>query len=186
LAFCGRHPDRVIAATVLVGITPLRPDEIDRMIGFNQATWQLAVKGDRTALEALLEPVRRDMLADPLASFRTMMATAPEDDHRVMNDPSWQAAFTRSAREALAQGVQGWADEMEAITTRWDDIDLGAVRTSLTWYHAAADRSCPLTAAERLLAELPDARLVRWPDDVGHLHGYHLEGELLDELLQRG
>ena len=57
--------------------------------------------------------------------------------------------------------------------------------TSLTWYHAQGDRNCPLSAARRLVGRLPDARLVEWPEEGGHLYGFHHEGELLDELLAR-
>jgi hypothetical protein len=38
----------------------------------------------------------------------------------------------------------------------------------------------------RLVARLPNARLVQFGKDEGHLAAYHREGEILDELLARG
>jgi hypothetical protein len=43
------------------------------------------------------------------------MATAPADDLEIMADPVWQESFVRAMREALSQGVNGWADETIAM-----------------------------------------------------------------------
>ena len=186
LALCARHPERVRAASNLVGFAPLEDDERDRMLGLNQLSFGLAANGDREGLVALYGPLREQMLADPLAAFRGIMDTAPPSDLEVMSDPGWQAAFTRSVREALAPGIDGWVDESLAMAGPWDDVDVEGVRTSLTWYHAPGDRNCPISAARRLVDRLPDARFVEWPEDGGHLYGFHHEGEILDELLARG
>jgi hypothetical protein len=113
------------------------------------------------------------------------MERAPAADQQVMSDPRWQEGFVAHVSEALAQGVQGWADETFAILRPWVDINLPAVATSLTWWHAASDANCPLSAAERLVAALPNAHLVRFEDEEGHLAAFHREGEILDELLTR-
>lgn len=186
LAFCARHPDRVRAATNLVGISPLEPEEIELMIGLNAAAHPLAAAGDRDALTALLGPVREATLADPLAAFRQVMDTAPPSDRTIMDDPSWQEGFTRGITESLAVGLDGWIDECIAVSQPWDDVDVDAVAASLTWYHAAGDRNCPISAAKRLVAQLPNGRFVEWPEDGGHFYGYHHEGQILDELLGRG
>jgi pimeloyl-ACP methyl ester carboxylesterase len=52
----------------------------------------------------------------------------------------------------------------------------------VTWWHGEHDRNAPLTAVRRIIAQLPNARLVVWPD-AGHLTAYRLEGDILDELL---
>jgi len=58
LSFCERRPDRVVAATNLVGTAPLEPDEVEQMIGLNAAAHPLGAAGDRDALTELLGPVR--------------------------------------------------------------------------------------------------------------------------------
>ncbi len=184
LMFCQRHTDRVVAATILVGIAPLEPDEVASMIPLNQQVWHLASAGDREGVRAVLEPMRAAILADPLSAFREIMQHAPADDQAVMTDPNWQAAHERSVSEALGAGVDGWVDEAMAMHQSWNEIDPGAITTSITWQHAAADANCPQSAARRLVARLPSARFVTWPDEVGHLYGYHHEGEILDELFR--
>jgi len=112
------------------------------------------------------------------------MAQAPPSDHAVMADPLWQQAQDRAIREAFSQDVEGWLAESLALITRWDDIDVAAIRTSLVWYHGPHDRNAPLSAAQRLVARIPSARLVVWPE-AGHFETYHREAEVLDELLAR-
>jgi pimeloyl-ACP methyl ester carboxylesterase len=124
------------------------------------------------------------MLSDPLGAFHSIMDTAPPEDLAVMADPTWQKGFARALLESLGAGLDGWVDEAMALDGLWD-VEPSSVPTSVTWYHAAEDRNCPVAAARRLVAQLPDARFVEWTD-AGHLTAYHLEGEILDELLARG
>lgn len=186
LAFAARHPDRVRAMTILVGAAPVTEEEIDQTIGLNAQAHRLIRAGDREGLRALLEPVRSAMLADPIAGFRTVMDRAPDADRAVMADPQWQAAFAVANTEALRAGLEGWVDEAIALASPWEDIDLGAVRTSVTWWHGPRDANSPLSAARRVVEQLPDARLVLFEEEEGHLAAYHREGEILDELLARG
>lgn len=92
--------------------------------------------------------------------------------------------FVVAVTEALGAGLDGWVDESWALSAPWDDIDPVDVVTSVTWWHSTGDRNAPLSAARRLVDQLPDARFEVW-DDGGHLTAYRLEGELLDELLAR-
>jgi pimeloyl-ACP methyl ester carboxylesterase len=184
LALCARHPDRVAAATILSGAAPITDAEAAEMIPLNQQGRDLALAGDLAGLQELLRPLREAILDDPLASFRDIMSTAPPDDLEIMSDPQWQESFVRAVREALQQGVEGWADESFAMERRWDDIDLSAVRASVVWRHAPHDRNVPASAARRIVDALPSATWQEW-DDGGHLVAYRREGEVLDDLLSR-
>jgi len=186
LAFAARHPDRVRAMTVLVGAAPLTDDEVARMIPVNAQAHRLVRQGDLEGLRSLLGPLRTAVLADPIAGFGAAMDRAPEADRAVMADPQWQTEFALAVREALRPGLDGWIDEAVALASPWDDVDLAAVRSSVTWWHAPLDANAPLSAAVRLVEQLPDARLVQFGEDEGHLAAYHREGEILDELLARG
>ena len=184
LALCARHPERVSAATILAGASPITDAEAEEELPLNRQARMLALEHDVPALQTLLSPLRDAIVEDPLAAFRDIMATAPPDDLAIMSDPVWQDAFVRAAREALTQGIDGWVDETMAIINRWDEIELGAVSASVLWRHAPDDRNAPVTAARRVVDALPNARFEPW-DAGGHLVAYHREGEILDELLSR-
>lgn len=186
LMICQRHPDRIVAATILVGIAPMEEQEIGGMVPLNQAVWRRVTAGDRAGVVDILGPTREAILADPFGAFREIMASAPPDDQAVMSDPNWQATHARAMRESLGATLEGWVDEAMALDGSWAEIEPETITTSITWQHAAADANCPQSAARRLVARLPNARFVTWPDEVGHLYGYHHEGEILDELFARG
>jgi pimeloyl-ACP methyl ester carboxylesterase len=186
LAFAARHPDRVRAMTILVGAAPETEEEYADLVGVNQESHRLVASGDVEGLHSFLGGLRKEIVADPLAAFLAIMETAPEADRDVMADPRWQESFVVAMSESMAQGVEGWADESIALETRWDDIDLDAVTTSVTWWHAASDANASFTAAKRLVAGLPNARMELFPEHEGHMAGYHREAEILDDLLTRG
>lgn len=184
LAFAARHPERVAAGTIVVGAAPLVGAEVERQVPFNVETYRFVMASDFAGALARANDVRGENLTDPLASVRSIMSSAPPTDLAVMDDPHWQAAYMASAREMLRLGAEGWVDEVFAIFGRYGEIDLGAVRTSITWWHGAGDRNVPLSAARRAVSRLPAATLIEWEAE-GHLAAYHREGELLDELLRR-
>lgn len=184
LAFAARHPDRLIAATITVGLPPLNDDEYDLMIPLNASAFRAARAGDEAAVRELLAAPYEATKAAPLAGLELAMKTAPASDLEVMNDPIWRLAQEKAQAEAFAAGIDGWVDETLAMGGDWADIDLTAIHTSLTWWHGRTDRNCPFPAAERLIKQLPTATLREL--GAGHFEPYLREGDILDELLARG
>jgi pimeloyl-ACP methyl ester carboxylesterase len=184
LAFAARHPDRVRACAIGDGAAPLTDDELGQQVDLNVAGDGLARTGRAEELRLLLDEARTSILADPVAGFGAIMDTAPAADQEIMADPTWQAAFARGIREALAPGVDGWLDEALAINGDWHDVDVAAVTSTVTWWHSDADRNCPFSAAQRLVAQLPNARLIVLTG-AGHFIADDGEGQILDELLAR-
>jgi pimeloyl-ACP methyl ester carboxylesterase len=100
LAFAARHGNRVEATTIVVGSAPKEGREASFLIGLNAQTHRLATAGDREGMTRLLTTVRDSLLADPLASFRELMKTAPPADQEIMRQRSWQEMLTRGLTEA--------------------------------------------------------------------------------------
>jgi len=183
LDFAARHPERVRAATIMVGGAPLDPAEAAGMIDLNALGYRLFHEGKFEEILAITTEVTDAVLADPLGSIRGMMASAPEADRAIIEDPAWQRAFVIGVTEALRQGPGGWYDEDLAVEAPWG-VDFAAIETDVTWWHGDGDSNAPLSAAKRVVDALPSARLHVWPD-AGHLTPYHNEPEILDELLAR-
>ena len=117
LAFAARHPERVSAASVIVGAPTLEEEDLAGLIEINRDAWYAARKGWE-ALYDLLAPVRETILPDPLAGFRALMDAAPPSDQAVMDDPEWQRVAVEDATEAFRPGAEGWVDEGLALTLR--------------------------------------------------------------------
>jgi pimeloyl-ACP methyl ester carboxylesterase len=182
LAFAARHPERVQAATVVVGMAQIEEDDLEGLIEINRDGWYAAHEG-WDAMYALLAPKRVEILADPLAGFRAVMDAAPASDKAVMEDPDWQRVLIEDVTEAFRPGAEGWADEAMATILPWD-FDLSAVRCSVTWWHGEHDANAPITAVRRLLADLNSVDLRVW-SNAGHLEAYRRHDEILEELLAR-
>jgi len=183
LDFAARHPERVQAATILVGAAPLDTTEAAAMIELNALVYRLYHQGRLDELLRIASEVREEILGDPLGSFRGTMASAPDADRTILEDPVWQQGFVIGITEALRQGPGGWYDEVVAINGPWQ-IDFGSIHADVTWWHGDGDRNAPLSAARRVVDALPSARLHVW-SDAGHLTPYHHEPAILDELLSR-
>ncbi|MDQ2933733.1 MAG: hypothetical protein M3R49_01920 [Chloroflexota bacterium] len=138
LAFAARHPGRVRAATILVGAAQIVDDEASQLIGLNAEGYRLAKAGDADGMNRLLAPVRDSLLADAVASFGEVMEMAPPLDQAIMRVPPGSRPSPVGLGRHCARGVEGWVDESLALSASWPEIDLAAVRTSLTCGTATA------------------------------------------------
>jgi pimeloyl-ACP methyl ester carboxylesterase len=182
LALAAKHPDRVRAATVVVGGSPLEEEDVAGLIEINRAAWYAAREGWQ-ALYDLLAPLREEVLSDPLAGFKAIMESAPPSDQAVMESPDWQRVLVESVTEAFRPGADGWVDEGMALTLDWD-FDVADVRCSVAWWHGDHDANAPLAPVRRLVEGMSGVDLRVWTD-AGHLEPYHRYEEILAELLSR-
>jgi pimeloyl-ACP methyl ester carboxylesterase len=182
LAFAARHPARVRAASVVVGMVPLEEEDLGGLIQLNRDGWYAAREG-WDAMFNLLAPRREERLVDPLAASRATMAAAPASDKAVIEDPAWQRVFVEDVTEALRPGAEGWVDESMALFLPWD-FEPADVACGVTWWRGAHDANVPIAAVRRLLSGMSGVDLRVW-SDAGHLETYRRHDEILAELLAR-
>jgi len=179
LAFAARHPDRVSAVTVLVGAAPLAPDERARLVAVNRSSLEAAEHG-WDALHRHLEIVRQRILSS--GSWSTL-DDVPVSDREIMADPAWQRVDRANTVEALRQGAEGWADEALALIGPWD-FRPAEVLASVTWWHGTDDANVPFSAAQRVVAQLPNGGVQVWHNE-GHFAAIKHEPEAIYELVRR-
>ena len=180
LALAARHPDLVSAATVVVGGTPLQPDEVKQLVGVNAQGYAAAEKGWQE-LHALLVGIRERLLGDE--GMAGVLKDAPESDRKLMANPAWARIERENLAETLKQGAEGWTDESFAMHGKWD-FDPTRIRTSVTWWHGDDDKNAPLSAARRVVAQLPRVDLHVWHGE-GHFASLTHDKEIVAELLSR-
>lgn len=180
LAVAAGHPDRITAVTVVVGASPLAPDEVSRLVGVNAAGYEAAERGWEE-LHKLLILVRERLLGDE--GMAGVLSDAPPEDRAIMENPAWQRMSRTNTGEALRQGAEGWADESMALHRGWD-FDLATVRSTVTWWHGDSDMNAPLTAAQRAAARLRHVDMRVWHQE-GHFASLTHEAEIISELLRR-
>jgi pimeloyl-ACP methyl ester carboxylesterase len=180
LAVAAKHPRRIAAVSVIVGASPLEPDEVDRLVGVNAAGYAAAERG-WDALHELLSQVRVRLLGDE--GMAGVLSDAPPEDRAIMRDPAWQRVSRANTAEALRQGAEGWTDESMALHHPWD-FDPAQIRSTVTWWHGNNDKNAPLSAAKRAAARLKSVDLRVWHNE-GHFASLTHEAEIVRELLSR-
>ena len=183
LAMSAGHPDRVEAASVVIGAAPLEEEDIALLTALNAEGFRRSRSGGWQALYELLNEQRSALLEDPLAGFRAVMEGAPAADRAVMAEPAWQETMVASLREALRPGAQGWTDDAMVLFGAWD-FPPESVNLHVTWWHGRHDANSPLPAVERVVARMPDVDLRVW-EHAGHLEPYHRERDIVADLLSR-
>jgi pimeloyl-ACP methyl ester carboxylesterase len=180
LALAARHPDLVAAATVVVGGTPLEPDEVKQLVGVNAQGYAAAEKGWNELYELLVK-VRERLLGDE--GMAGVLKDAPETDRKLMADPAWRRIERENLAETLKQGAEGWTDESFAMHGKWD-FDPSVIEAPVTWWHGDDDKNAPLSAARRVVARLPKVDLRIWHNE-GHFASLTHDKEIVAELLSR-
>jgi pimeloyl-ACP methyl ester carboxylesterase len=180
LAMAAMHPERVSAVSVIVGSSPLDPEEAGRLVGVNAQGYAAAERG-WDDLHQLLVGVRERLLGED--GMAGVLSDAPPEDRAVMQNPAWQRISRTTVAEALRQGAEGWADESMALHNDWD-FDLEAIRAKVTWWHGDNDKNAPLSAARRAVARLNNVDLRVWHGE-GHFASLIHEPEIVRELLSR-
>ncbi len=180
LALAALHPERVSAVTVVVGGTPLIPEEVARLVGVNARGYELAEQGWEP-LHQFLVGVRSRLLSEE--GMQGVLSDAPEADRAIMRDMGWQRMSRENTAEALRQGAEGWADESLAMHREWD-FDLEDVVVPVTWWHGDDDMNAPLSAARRAAARLRRVHLRTWHDE-GHFVSLTHDREIVQELIGR-
>jgi pimeloyl-ACP methyl ester carboxylesterase len=181
LALAARHPEMVSAVTVVVGGTPLEPDEVEKLVGVNAKGYALAEQGWEP-LHDFLAQIRERLLSDE--GMQGVLADAPETDRKIMSDPLWQKLSRENLAETLKQGADGWADESFAMHGKWD-FEPADVEATVTWWHGDDDMNAPLSAARRVVAQLRKVDLRIWHHE-GHFASQTHDPEIVMELLSRG
>jgi len=175
-----KDPERITAVAVIVGSSPLEPDEVSRLVGVNAAGYAAAERG-WDSLHDLLLQVRIRILGDE--GMAGVLADAPPEDRAIMANPTWQKISRAVMAEALRQGAEGWADESMALHNGWD-FDPDEVHATVTWWAGDDDKNVPLSAAKRAAARLPKVDLRVWHNE-GHFASLTHETEIVRELLSR-
>src|SRR5438552_3539330 len=85
-----------------------------------------------------------------------------------------------------ATGTSGGGPHVLAVAALHPDRGgaVGDVKTSVTWWHGDDDMNAPLSAARRVVAQLPKVDLRTWHNE-GHFVSLTHEKEILEELLSR-
>ena len=184
LAIAARHPDRVAAVTIMVGSAPMDAAEAEQQIDLNALEQRMFDVGDLDEVWRLTEEVRADLLRDPLAAFRAIMASSTAADRAIVEDPGWQLRLRDRChrgrppgrRRLVRRGRREHARHGTSISPPSLPMSPGGTAT------ATGTARCPRPSGWSASSRTPACTS---GTTRGHLTPYHHEPQILDELLAR-
>jgi pimeloyl-ACP methyl ester carboxylesterase len=166
LACCHELPDRVKAAAVVSGVTPL--DRTTLADGFAKAIPRAArpllrLRGSPRVLHAVLA---RLMRRAPERAAEQIGRLLSDTDRELLTGPDGRGVLA-SMVEGVRQGGRAWNLESELLSQSWG-FDLERIPTPVVVWHGEEDLAVPPDHARYVAEALPNGRLTLCPG-LGHL-----------------
>jgi len=173
LACAARLPDRVIRASCAVGLAPFGPPGLEHDAWFagmdpaNVREFGVALEGEE-ALVPFLERMQARYEAKVAADDSNFLEDydVNESDRVQMARPEFTQTLRETILEHAVNGVDGWVDDMLALTGPWG-FDVSEITVPVLIRYGASDVLVPPGHGAWLAAHVPGciARI----DDAGHL-----------------
>ena len=166
VACAARIPDRLIAVGVLCGLGPPESRRSgDRMMARNRLGLTLASRAPRL-VRAVLGVAGLVVPRAAPAIVAHIARNVRPCDRAALADPDVRRIIAGSFREAFLRGSAGAAADGLIYGRSWD-VDPGAIRVPVHFWHGEDDVVVPATMTRWLERVIPDARATYYPGE-GH------------------
>jgi pimeloyl-ACP methyl ester carboxylesterase len=176
-------PDRITGVLCIAGVAPYDADGLDFLGGMgedNVVEFGAALTGE-PELRSLLSQLREELKnATPDAIKSELSTLLPDVDRALLTEEAGED-MADSFREALKNGIDGWADDDLAFTMPWG-FDLAKLTVPTFIWQGSADLMVPFAHGEWLATNVPGAT-AHLLEGEGHLSiGIGAMPQMLDEL----
>jgi pimeloyl-ACP methyl ester carboxylesterase len=160
-----RLRDRLICAASLCGLAPFDADGLNwfgGMVESNVTAYQQAARSNLPALIALFN-LQAERVRDNSQGLLNMLH--PElggSDRQVMGDVALRRNIARTHFEALRESIDGWIDDVIALTHPWT-VDLADISAPVLLWHGADDDVVPANHSRWLHQQVPGSELSLLP-----------------------
>jgi pimeloyl-ACP methyl ester carboxylesterase len=170
LAAAALLPDRIAAAAALASPAPYGAEGLDYYAGMgedNVTGNEALLAGEGPARELLGGMREMIMTATPEAFVEGIASLISPTDLAVVTVEG-AAEVLEQARIGLADGLDGWLDDVTAFICKPWGFDLGSIRVPLLYWHGDEDRFVPPAHGAWLVERIPGVEARFTPDD-GHI-----------------
>jgi pimeloyl-ACP methyl ester carboxylesterase len=161
-ACAAKVPERLHSAVIVSGAWPMH--YIEDMPTASRLLWFLAKKAP-IFHKILLKLMLRSLKGSPEKLLATFKKQLPPVDYAVIESPERMQAFAQMSLESMRKGVKGATRDLQLYVQEWD-FSLDEIQIPLTLFHGEKDMNVPIAAVKRVMASLPMARLVTYPDEA--------------------
>lgn len=176
-------PDRITGVLSIAGVAPYSAEGLDFLGGMGEGNIEefgAALDGEGK-LRPMLEGMRAELKdATPDAILGELSTLLPDVDRKEVTADAGEE-MAANFREALKNGVDGWADDDLAFTRSWG-FDLDSITVPTFVWQGSADLMVPFAHGQWLAANVPGAT-AHLLEGEGHLSvGVGAMPQMLDEL----
>ena len=164
LVCAARIPERLRAAVIVSGGWRMDAPEARALPFMNRLVLVLAARAP-WLLRLLLMGMGSVAQGEREKELAQMKRRMPPADYAAFAEPGRLEAFGQMMRACLRQGTRGAAWDL-GLYVRPFGFALAEIALPLTLFHGARDCNSPLALVRRLARELPQARLITYPDDA--------------------
>ena len=168
-----RIPERLSKVVIASGAWQI-DKEVIKAIGFPMNMMWLTALRVPFLLPIVMKLMIKFMTREPKENSKQNSAPPnsimPTVDHAAMAQPERMAVYLQTLRETVKQGTKGAAWDIRIYVRKWD-FDPAEIQIPVVLFHGGLDKNVPLGLVEKVAKNLPDARLVTYPED-GHISTY--------------
>jgi pimeloyl-ACP methyl ester carboxylesterase len=162
LATAALLPDRCTAAALLSTSAPIDAEGLEFESGLTETNTQAAADAaepvDRADTLAGGEPMRQELLRDPLTFLIGFAQEFPESDRAALKDPAISDPVVAGMAECVRVSGEGWLDASTAFGSPWG-LDVRTVSRPVGIWQGVDDSATPISHARWLASQIPGAEL---------------------------
>jgi pimeloyl-ACP methyl ester carboxylesterase len=183
LACAHQIPERIAAISIVSGVGPAGIGS-EGMHESNRKKFDMAQQLPWLA-RFLLQSAFSSLRNNPeklAAQLKEIWQQMPEPDIKALQDPLFADGIVGVTKDAITNGVVGWANEEVLMTQPWH-FNLHEIHcANIFLWHGALDRNVPEAMAKAVSGQIPHCRSTFLPDE-GHLSILYNHGnKIIDQL----
>lgn len=166
VAICAaRIPERISAAVIVSGGWRMDWPEAKNNMPFTNRLFMILAGKAPWVLRLMLKAMVASSTDEHEKELAKWKKRVPAPDYAAMKQPGRLENLDRMVREAMHQGTKGPAWDAR-LYVREFGFRLDEVRMPLILFHGEQDLNAPIALVRRVVAELPDAKLITYENDA--------------------
>lgn len=175
-AFAHRYPKRVERLALLSSVGPFDIPQVGDKRGETTKTFHNTARDNPAALLDQFSAV-----SSPEALLALIDSVSSPEDQKVSAQPEIASQLLLSYRDAMAQGLDKFINEIALINTPWG-FSPGEITTKTLIWHGTADINIPIECSQYLAEQIPSSQAI-YIEGAGHLFSLEQWPELLQAII---
>lgn len=181
-----RLRDRLICTASLCGLAPFDAEGLNwfgGMVESNVTAYQQAGRSNLSALKVLFDRQAERVRTNSQGLINMLQPELGGSDRQVMGDVALRRTIAKTHYEALRESIDGWIDDVIALTHPWF-VDLADISAPVLLWHGDGDDVVPTAHAGWLHGQIADSELRLHPG-AAHFEAIKVLPQILAWVLEQ-